>query len=131
MREVLMLAVLMSGATMTWADNAGPKDTDPKTVLPEPEKEEEFTPVTFPRRLPDGKVTVILRTPNGTLQRVVYDRVKHPIAPGDTIRQTPFKATEADVRAEPKSSEPMKNAKKKIQQLIEEMMRVAPSPSDK
>lgn len=124
MREVLMLAVLMLGATMTWADNAGPKDTDPKTVLPEPDpKEGDFSPVTFPRRLPDGKVTVILRTPNGTLQRVVYDRVKHPEAPGDTIRQTPFKATEADVRAEPKSSEPMKNAKKKIQQLIEEMMR--------
>jgi hypothetical protein len=122
MRKVLILAVLMSGAKTTRGDDTGPHDIRTATGLPAPNPEENEY-VTFPRRLPDGKVTVIERTPKGDLLRVVFDRVKHPAAPGDTIRVTPSKATEDDVRDEPKSSRPMRKARRKLQQLVDEMMR--------
>jgi len=119
MREVWGLAVLVVVATMARADDTGPKDVAAARGARTPKNEV----VTFPRRLPDGRVTYIRRVQDGTLQRVIYDRVKNTKGPGDTIRLTTFGATEADVAAEPKSSEPMKNANKQRLQLLEELMR--------
>lgn len=122
MRTILGMTIVMLTTTIAFTDEPRPKGTDATAASPAPKKkvikgQPVTTPiefVTFPRLLPNGTVTFIRRNPDGSIQRVVYERLHKT----DKVRITPSKATEADVRAEPKSTEPLKNAPKKLEQFV-------------
>jgi hypothetical protein len=65
-------------------------------------------------------VTFIQRIDNRDIRRVLYDKVKKTTGSGYAVRQRSITVSEADVRVEPKSSEPLQNAQKRLEQLLTE-----------